>query len=175
MNKNNQTTPATQLMCLINGACNGTTTQSIEEEQNIKQEDKNKPPSKKRIIPPGFAHNSEAFKTAKQFDIPLIELQITTKEKEKNLDLFAELETNSYIPRYMIAEELWQFLPVPIAGPEPEDSYHYNKNQGFDENESLGKALAWDKEHILFHCPRNAVCTITRKEWSEGRRLCRMC
>ena len=175
MTTTDPTTPLIQLMLLINGAANGDTAESIKEEEKIKTEDKSRPRTKQRTIPRGFAHNSEAHDIAQKFNLPLLELQITTREPEKNtLDLFTDLEAETYIPRYIVPEEIWQVFPLNLGGLTPQNVFIYTNNTN-DENDTCGKALAWDKDQILFHCPRNAVCTMTRKEWCDGRRYCRMC
>lgn len=164
-------TPLRRLQYLMMGCLDTETDESREQIRKITESNKLKKKKDRRPIPIGYAKGSECHKAAEIFNIPRIDFNENDSDtcSDTTIDMFIDEEIEENMARFIILEdELYNVFPMNLSDETPDDSYDP------DVEADYGIALAWDDRNILTQCPRG-VCCMSRAEWNDGYRRCRMC
>ena len=163
------------LLYVMMGSLETETQESKKEVENLVKTNRIKKKRDRLPIPEGVAENSDMHLAAELLQVPIFCLDDDEDNKDildkTTMDMFIDTTTQEKTRRYIVLyEELFECLPLNLGGTEPCDSLDPET-----ESENIyGIAYAWDKENILFHCPRG-LCTISRIDWNKGDRFCAGC
>ena len=164
-------TPLRRLQHLMMGCLDTETDESREQIRKITESNKLKKKKSQRPLPIGYAKGSELHKAAEILNIPRADFDEDDVDtcSDTTLDMFIDEEIEENMARFIILEdELYNVFPMNLGGETPDDSYDP------DVEADYGIALAWDDRNILTQCPRG-MCCMSRSDWNDGYRRCRMC
>ena len=164
-------TPLRRLQCLMMGCLDTETDESREQIRKITESNKLKKNKDRRPVPIGHAKGSALHKAAEILNVPRVDFDEDDADtgSDTTMDMFIDDEMEENMARFIILEDdLYHVFPMNLGGETPDDSYEP------DVEADYGIALAWDDENVLTQCPRG-VCCMSRAEWNDGYRRCRMC